>query len=147
VIGTAAGGEVLGALHADCNVVGVESDERQFQLLEKVANDWKMSDETEILESSMPSKDMNVAKPSSSKSSSSSSASTSAKPVTLEDLVKPKGCESCGSDFEEGEKKFKCDESGCIENGFFHENCTEIVNGKRVCSDHARTSEFFSSVT
>jgi hypothetical protein len=145
VIGPGAGGEVLGAVSAGCNVVAIESDERQFDCLLKIANVWKVTEMAKTPEKA-------------------TSAQTFAFSQTVDDeqpatpVVEPPEekqdeptaetydmsgptCSSCGKHFLIGEEQLKCNRAEC-EVGVFHKKCTGMSENNTVwCIDHVNEYE------
>ena len=139
VLGAGAGGEILGALQAGCNVVAVEKDKRQFVLLEKIIlqyreNERKALDNARNVEeegsSSQPGK-KSAHKAAATSSSTSSSSSSGVRDVQ---------CNVCGGKFDANEVLYSCEHTECANSSEkFHEGCTSLdTDGKRFCVDHAQ---------
>lgn len=141
VIGAGAGGDVLGALQAEVNVVAVESDERQYNLLHKIAQEWKCDEDRKLRRDAELSLGISQSKSSSSCNSSSSGDVGQANAGTGSSQGYGT-CISCGVAFVHGEITYACDDEECLQADLeFHEDCTGMVENARFCVEHVKKAQ------
>lgn len=140
IIGAGAGGDVRGALQADVNVVAVESDPRQFDLLHKIAHEWRTTEENELrraAELSLSSQSTSTGSSSSSTSQVGISGTNNNSSATMST-----SCACCGVEFKSDDITYGCADSICVDAGLqFHEDCTVADEDTRVCVDHHKKIE------
>ena len=141
VVGVGCGGEAKGALMNGNNVVGVESDKRQWEELRPIALQWS-ADETARLKKASREEGINLLGHDGQGNPVVASAddSTSTDPVRSANTIPPTAikavnCASCGDEFKEDDEQITCESGNCKPSERYHKECGEDVEGKFHCTD------------
>ena len=136
-VGPGAGGCLLGLIQAGCHVVCIESDEKQFQILEGTV--WKWAENGDYEYDASVEDDDGEDQPDvyddmeegSQKGESSSlnatgdskSDSTAQQSVTVEEVVFDT-CAQCNEKFVDSDVPVNCKSGSCGKDDWYHKNCT-----------------------
>ena len=141
VVGTGSGADARGALRNGNNVVGVESDKRQWEDLRPIALQWS-ANETAMLKKASREEGIDLlnhdgngnridSAPDTSGVTNPANSDSTRPSVGNDEVV----CASCGDVFKQDDVQVPCQSGQCADDERYHKECGEEVEGKFNCTD------------
>jgi hypothetical protein len=145
-VGPGSGGCLLGLLHAGVNVVAIESDFRQFQLLQGTVWKWKQEgtyiapitneeedDAKNDDDNNDNENDDGPGRPSTPASNVSVDKSLHSETTSTNEDENGIQCAGCYYKIPDPDNSVTCSSPSCGEQEFYHAKCTTLLEGVRLC--------------